>query len=219
MAKEIELKVEPEIESKQIEVGEWGLTITGALSLEEWHKALIEVQKYDGKIQWYLGDLVVYAESDPNRWTQGKYDSLIETTGYENQSLRRFASVARRFPKEFRESICAAGGTFGVTFSHFAEVASLKNDIAAKHFLEMVRDSAWTREKLRNEVIKLKNNGILPEKEELPEGYKSFKKEMGAFFKWYTPEIQEGEYDEKTWLLEVRDTIDARLKELGVLNK
>jgi hypothetical protein len=218
MTKEIEVRVAPEIESKNIQITPYGVEFLNKPTIEEWHKAVLGVQKVHGMMQFYLGDLMVFAESPVTGWGESKYQDLMDATGYEWNTLHSYATVARRFTKEFRKDVLNTDVQTSVSFEHFVRVASL-DDVPAKHFLEMVRDSKWTISKLRDEVAKYKNGGILPEKAELPEGYKSFREQIGKFFKGFTPEIEKGQYDEKTWLLEVRETIDERLQELGIINE
>jgi len=159
MTKEIEVRAAPEIESKNIEVGEWGLNITGALTPEEWHKALLEVQKYDGKLQWYLGDLVVYAEAI-NGFTsmqgqdgKSKYQNLIESTGYQSQTLKQYASVARRFTNEFRERIYEYTKFKTLSFAHFQFVASLEDNFA-EYWLKRAAENLWGVARLREALNK-----------------------------------------------------------------
>jgi hypothetical protein len=40
---------------------------------------------------------------------------------------------------------------------------------------------------------------------------------MKNFFKGYVPNLSNEEYDETSWLLEIRDVIEERLGELGVV--
>lgn len=218
MTKDLVPQVAPEIEgSKHIKITPYAVEFDGSPSIEEWHKAVLGIQKVHGMMQFYLGDLMVYAESPVTGWGESKYSDLIEHTGYDYQTLRNFASISRRFVPQFREEVLSLRKDTSLSFGHFNIVAGL-DDVPAKHFLEMVRDSRWTVEKLRNEVAKFKNGGVLPEKAErdVPIGYTSFKDVGKRLLKGYEPQDEQREYDDIAWLTEIRDWASGRLKELGV---
>lgn len=202
-----------EIESKNVEVGEWGLEFKGQLTPQEWYEAALAIQKFDGKLQWYLGDLAVYAESPVTGWGESKYADLIDATGYSYQTLRHFAKVARKFSSSFRERIMeSVPMSAHVSFSHFNEVASLE-EAFAEYWLRKAADNGWGVAKLREEINRDKET---PEKAEKPIGFISFGDRMKEFFKGYMPNLTQEEYDEKSWLLEVHDVIEERLHELGI---
>lgn len=154
-----------QVVSDNIEVGEWGLTFTEQLSPNEWYDAVLQIQKFDGKIQWYLGDLAVYAESPVTGWGESKYNELIDGTGYDYQTLRIFASVARRFDNDKRKKILESVATSQhVSFSHFREVAPLDDNFAF-YWLQKAAESAWGVAKLRDEIRKWKETKELPKEE------------------------------------------------------
>lgn len=221
MSKEIEVKVTEEVQgSEHIKFSPYGVTFEGSPTIKEWHQAVLGVQKVHGMLQFYLGDLMVYAESPVTGWGQSKYEDLIANTGYEYATLVEFTTVARRFSITFREEILGKqlGSSLTVSFKHFKMVASL-DDVPAKYYLEQARDQKWTVAKLREEVAKFKNHGVLPEpeeKRELSVGERSFATQAKKFFKGYVPNIDDREYTEQEWLLEIRDVIDERLNEMGV---
>lgn len=84
--------------------------------------------------------MVVYAESPVTGWGE-KYADLVELTGYESQSLMNYATVARKFPVEFREEILHAH--VGVSWGHFQKVQGLDLD-TAKHFLTTAGEAGWS---------------------------------------------------------------------------
>ena len=135
-------------------------------SIEEWHRAVLGVQKAHGMTQFYLGDLMAFAESDVTGWGQSKYDKLVEATGYEYGYLRQLAALSRRFSPEFRKNVFVQTNKSGnVTHSHFSLVAPL-DDERAFHFLTQVAEGRWTVAKLREEVAKSKGVIRKPAKEE-----------------------------------------------------
>ncbi len=217
MSKEIEAVIDAnEIETKNVEVGEWGLTFKGQLTTDEWLDVALNIQKFDGKIQWYLGDLAVYAESPTTGWGESKYAKLLEGTGYEYQTLRHYASISRRFDRDFRERVHMNAQNNTVSFGHFQIVAPLDDNFAA-YWLEKAGNNGWGVAKLREEIRKWKESrGEIAEREEKPIGFVSFGNQMKEFFKGFVPQLTHEEYDEQTWLLEVHDTIEERLHDLGI---
>lgn len=166
MTKDIEVQVDAEVvDSKNIRITPYGVEFENKPTIEEWHKAVQGVQKIHGMMQFYLGDLMVFAESPVTGWGENKYEDLMVATGYDYNVLANMTRVARRFDPKFREEILNVNIKNPVPFTAFQEVASLE-DVPAKYYLEMVRDSRWTIAKLREEVAKFKNKGILPKKVE-----------------------------------------------------
>jgi len=219
MTKEIEAVVNiSEIETKNVEVGEWGLNIKGQLTTEEWLDVALSIQKFDGKIQWYLGDLAVYAESGVTGWGESKYADLIEATGYEYNTLKKYAGVARRFPEVWRKTFLEKQGDLSlhISFSHFKEVMALEDNFAA-YWLQKSGENAWGVNKLGEEIRKWKEGrGELVEKEEKLVGIVTYKQQHDSFIRRYPPTHPEKEYDEVTYLLEIYDGAKARLQELGI---
>lgn len=209
MTTDIIPQVNKEIESKNIEVGEWGLTFKGQLTIQEWYDTALTIQKFDGKMQWYLGDLAVYAESPVTGWGESKYADLVAATGYSPESLSNMARVARRFPISFREKMPLRNG---ISFNHFAVVVKLE-DAFAEYWLKKAAENGWGVAKLREEINKDKE---APEKEEKPIGYTSFAEKTKEFFRGYVPNLSQEEYDEESWLLEIHDVITGRLHDLGI---
>jgi hypothetical protein len=140
------------IESKNVEVGEWGLNFKNQLTVEEWFNTVIALQKVDGKIQWYLGDLAVYAESITTGWGESKYKDLVKATGYDEGTLRVMANVARRFPSEFRANVLSRDNAFErLSFHHFRAVAPL-DDSYANYWLTKAAEGGWGVARLRDEI-------------------------------------------------------------------
>lgn len=130
-------------------------------TIDEWLSVVNRVQKIHGMSQFYLGDLIVFAESPVTGWGESKYTDLIEATGYDYQTLRIFASVARRFNPTVRKLVYSNKQiTNSVTFAHFQHVASL-DDEHALYFLEKVAEGRWTVRRLREEIERLKNRNIV----------------------------------------------------------
>lgn len=219
MSAEIEVKVADEVVgSENIKITPYAIEFAGSPTIEEWHKAVLGIQKVHGMMQFYLGDLIVFADSPVTGWGESKYQALIEQTGYDYQTLRVFAAVSRRFTPDFRKQILEYVATSQhVSWGHFREVMAL-GDIPARHFLEMVSKARWSVVKLREEVRKYGN--MKPEVEgdaEIPEGRVPFNSMTRQALKGFQPTRDDG-YNEVDWLLEMKDWIETRLRELNVLD-
>lgn len=229
-SKDIEPKIRVEdIEHEgRIEMGEWGLTIKQELTFKDWLDAVIGLQKFDGKIQWYLGDLAVFAEADIRGWdtkdkkdkdSKSKYEKLVESTGYEVQTMRTFASVARRFPEQFRINVLSQDNTSTLSWSHFKAVAPLDDNFAV-YFLIKASEQGWGKDKLRDEIRKWKiERGEIDEPREEPVSFRTFKEQDKKAWKDYTPMARDNfEYDETSYWLEIRDYANEQLHRLGIVD-
>jgi hypothetical protein len=143
-----------QIESQNIKVTPYGLEFTGAVSLKEWKRAMLGLQKAETMIQFYLGDLFIYAESAVDGWGKLTYQDLEEHSGYDNGTLRNYKWVARRFPPAFREALSPRGDI--CAFSHYKEVASIDDDQEAFRLLKTTNKAGWSVEKLHDEVKRSK---------------------------------------------------------------
>lgn len=204
------------IKSPNIKATQYGIEFTGNPSIKEWYQAVQAVQRVNGMCQWYLGDLIVYAESPVTGWGESKYEDLLEATGYEYSTLAGFAKVARRFSPEIREAVLEKDlRTYAnVSFGHFERVAPL-SDEKALYFLEMVRDGGWSVAKLREEIARYKNGGTLPkpreeEVEELPDGWAELKQSHSV---GYVPAPQSvKESGQEMYLIELTEWELKRLR-------
>lgn len=209
--------IEISTEAKSIKITEFGIEFPLAPSIKEWAETVIQVTKGYDMMQFYLGDLMVYAESPVTGWGESKYKELIAATDLDYQTLARFAQIARRFPVDFREQTLRSTerNVFGerLSWSHFKEVVSLEDD-QALHFLNTAREKRWSKDKLREEVQKFVGR---PEKVEPPVGFTSFRDIGKKIFKGYVPQKDNVEYDEKAWLIEIKEWAEEKLRnEYGV---
>jgi hypothetical protein len=127
----------------------------------EWLQALNAVNRVHSMCQFYLGDLVAHAEYE---WGH-KYTELIEATGYEYNTLARYAGISRRFTPSFREAVFGTNSKnpSGLSFTHFFVAAPL-DDEHALYFLEMCRDAGWTVARLREEIKRWQSGEALLDK-------------------------------------------------------
>lgn len=171
MSKEIEVITSEVLDTPHIEVTPYGIEfdLDHSPTIEEWRKAVVGVQKVHGMMQFYLGDLMIFAESPVTGWGDSKYADLIESTGYEYNTLKMYASISRRFSLEQRKRVYSNIQVSEVTFAHFQLVASL-DDERAMYFLERVAEGRWTVKKLREEILKAKGKELVVA-EDYPEQY------------------------------------------------
>ena len=159
----------------------------------------------------------MYAESPTTGWGESKYDDLVRETGYDKGTLKVYASIARRFNSKFRENVLIQINEFNsISFAHFQLVAPL-DDTRAEYWLKKAAESEWGVAKLREELNRGKDGSGRAESE-VSETYQSFKECGKNFFKDFTPSMRSGIYDETSWLLEVKEVIEERLEELGVID-
>jgi hypothetical protein len=153
------------IGTKSIEVTEYGIEFPGRPTLAEWKQAMLGLQKAQTRLQFYLGDMFIYAESAVTGWGQVTYDDLVAHSGYDRQTIQNFVWVARRFPSEFRKAIAAQSSARAedCAFSHYAKVAALDDDQEAMRLLKMVGKAGWSCARLTEEVRKIKYGGKEPE--------------------------------------------------------
>lgn len=157
-------------------------------NIDEWYKVVSNVQKVHGMMQFYLGDLMVFADSEMTGWGQSKYDDLIKATGYDYGYLRKITSIARRFNQEFRKNVLLQSNTNNVTFSHFELVAPLDSDEHALYFLQKVAEGRWTVAKLREEIERQRNRNIIDAEDEEGDNIPTFvqvTKEMATWARNY----------------------------------
>ncbi len=144
-----------QFDSKNITVTPYGIEFPGTPSLAEWKRAMLGLQKAATMVQFYLGDLYLYAEY---QWGGDTYKDLVEHSGYDKQTLMHFTWVSRRFPLSLREQICPRGHI--CSFSHYREVAHIPDDQQAVRLLQLAGKSGWSVERLREEVQKIKGNRL-----------------------------------------------------------
>lgn len=213
MAKELVKAVgDMDIVSDHLKVTPYAVEVRGKPSAEEWMSFFNKVSRVNSMSQFYLGDLVVCAEFE---WGD-KYTDLIQLTDYDYKTLAGYASVARRFTPKVREEIFLRAEKIP-SWTSFKLVQSLDDD-KAKYFLTMVAEGNWSTRKLEQEIARYKNGGALPDgEEEQPVGVTSFKNLGKKLMKDFFPANVNKEYDEITWLLEMRDWINSKLDEIGYI--
>lgn len=99
-----------------VEFSEFGLSITGDLTFEEWEGLGEKLFRFQKSWQWWVGDWINYGEK---KWGE-TYKAAVQVTGKAGGSLRNIASVCGKFDLSRRRD--------NLTFKHHAEVQSLEPD-------------------------------------------------------------------------------------------
>ncbi|RLD64000.1 MAG: hypothetical protein DRI84_09090, partial [Bacteroidetes bacterium] len=136
--------------SDKIDISDKGIKITGELSENEWFEALSYCNNMSEKIQWVIGELLIYGEKKKYR----KYEEMIASSNYKYQTLRNIKSVTERVELSRRQD--------SLTFSHHQEVAKLEPE-KQKEFLDRASDERLSVRELRSEIRKDSLTDKVPE--------------------------------------------------------
>jgi hypothetical protein len=120
------------------------LTPTGAMisddvSLENWGRALKACQSVANATAWALGDLLVFADDHPGFGE--RYSQYLDLTGKSYSTLTKAIYLSRQFPPAERVE--------GVSWSHHAEAAAIKDKQERHTLLHQAKEEGWTREQMR----------------------------------------------------------------------
>jgi hypothetical protein len=121
-----------------------GLRFSGRLSFEQWCEVGRRVGVRANASMWWLGDWLVYGE----RAYGARYLGALAVTGLDYQTLRNYATVARRFAVSRRRE--------GLSFHHHAEVCSL-TDEEQDRWLDRAAAAGWSRNELRRRLRAVRN--------------------------------------------------------------
>jgi hypothetical protein len=125
-----------------------GLTLDELLSFEDWKGIGRRVVKLGNASAWWLGDWIAFGQRKYGR----RYKEALLITGLEYQTLRNYASIARRFEPERRRN--------DLSFQHHAEVATL-SDSEQDRWLALAAGNHWSRNELRRRLTeKLKTRAL-----------------------------------------------------------
>jgi N6-adenosine-specific RNA methylase IME4 len=116
-----------------------GLEITGKPTVPEWEECGTFLRRAEGAVQWWIGDWINYGE-----WAYGdKYRHATEMTGFDYQTLRNSAWVARSIDVSLRRD--------NISYSIYKELAVL-NAERQRYWLARVIDEGLTVAQLRAEL-------------------------------------------------------------------
>ncbi|MBR7826382.1 LmbU family transcriptional regulator [Actinospica sp. MGRD01-02] len=115
------------------------LLLREGLTIEEWTRIGVQLDRTMDSSTWWLGDWLVYGRS---RFPE-RYRRVIEVTAFDYQTLRNYAWVANRVPPPRRRP--------ALSFQHHAEVAALDAALQSE-WLALAEQNRWSRNRLRTEV-------------------------------------------------------------------
>ena len=116
-----------------------GLRFSGRLSFEQWCEVGRRVGVRANASMWWLGDWLIYGE----RTYGTRYLDAMAVTGLDYQTLRNYATVARRFSVPRRRS--------ELSFHHHAELCSLPDE-QQDGWLDRAVAGGWSRNELRRRL-------------------------------------------------------------------
>lgn len=109
------------------------------LTIEEWKRIGVQLDRTMDSSTWWLGDWLVYGRS---RFPE-RYRKVIEVTAFDYQTLRNYAWVANRVAPLRRRP--------ALSFQHHAEVAAL-DPAMQEEWLALAERNRWSRNRLRSEL-------------------------------------------------------------------
>jgi len=116
-----------------------GLRFPTEVTFDSWQRAGVQISRIVDSFAWCLGDWLVYGQQ---RYTD-RYRTAIDAIGLDYQTLRNYASVARRVDLPRRRST--------LSFQHHAEVAALP-DLEQEAWLSRAEEGGWSRNQLRQHL-------------------------------------------------------------------
>jgi hypothetical protein len=126
-----------------------GLRFSAGMSFDRWVEIGRRVRAHEDASLWWLGDWLNYGR----QMYGSRYQSGIELTGLEYQTLRNYAMVARRFDLSRRRD--------KLSFQHHAEVCALPSD-AQERWLDSCEREHLTRNQLRHRLRNERQRNVLP---------------------------------------------------------
>lgn len=109
------------------------------LRFETWQELGARIGRHWNGASWWLGDWLVFGRMKYGR----RYKEAVEVTGFDYQTLRNYAVVARRFPPSRRRD--------DLSFQHHAEVCALP-DAEQDRWLDAASTHHWSRNELRRKM-------------------------------------------------------------------
>jgi hypothetical protein len=116
-----------------------GLRFPAEVTFDSWQRAGVQISRIVDSFAWCLGDWLVYGQQ---RYTD-RYRKAVDAIGLDYQTLRNYASVARRVDLPRRRST--------LSFQHHAEVAALP-DLEQETWLSRAEEGGWSRNQLRQHL-------------------------------------------------------------------
>jgi hypothetical protein len=115
------------------------LLLREGLTIEEWSRIGVQLDRTMDSSTWWLGDWLVYGRA---RYPE-RYRRVVEITSFDYQTLRNYAWVANRVAPGRRRP--------ALSFQHHAEVAAL-DPALQDEWLALAERNRWSRNRLRGEI-------------------------------------------------------------------
>jgi Thioredoxin len=116
-----------------------GLQLPANLSFDRWRAFGQRLGGLANASTWWLGDWAAYGE----RRFGERYTAAMAVTGFDYQTLRNYAYIARRFDVSRRRDT--------LSFAHHAEVAALPAS-EQEEWLDRAEQNGWSRNELRTRL-------------------------------------------------------------------
>ena len=120
-----------------------GIVFDGDVSAEDWEKAGEQFARYEGGLNWWIGDWLLYGEGRP-KWGD-KYESAVEMFGQDIGRLQDAKSLAKEFEFSRRRE--------NLSWSFHKEVWGLEEP-DQEELLDEAVETGWKQKDLRTAVRK-----------------------------------------------------------------
>lgn len=168
------------------------LTIPENTTQDEWNEVGRVIQQMQGAIQWWIGDLLVFAE-----WRWGEtYQEMANKIGYEVKSLRTYKYVASRVDVSIRMDT--------LSYGHHALVAQMEPDEQG-YWLNLAVGKGWSISQLRQAI-----KGTPPA---LPDEFALFLAENHRKFLHFARKLKKAGLGDKLQISQLVDVEIERLEE------
>lgn len=118
-----------------------GLKIAEDVSQEDWEIFGDVILRFNGTIQWLLGDWLAYGENHQYGKT---YEEVADLTGYKVETLYNFVWVAKRIDISSRNE--------NLSFKHHFLVASFEDKETQEAWLQTAAESNWSTRTLQTQI-------------------------------------------------------------------
>ena len=135
-----------------------GIRFDPVLPFEQWQQIGLRLALHASASTWWLGDWLAYGQYKYGR----RYRNAISATGLDYQTLRNYASVARRFELSRRRD--------KLSFQHHAEVCALPRS-EQDAWLDRAEQNHWARNELRRQLRLARRQLVGPEDPSEPDSF------------------------------------------------
>jgi hypothetical protein len=127
------------VRSRQLRFTSTGASFDPRLPFHAWQEIGRKVGRHASTTGWWLGDWLAFGQFKYGP----RYREAIAATGLDYQTLRNYATVARRFEPARRRA--------DLSFQHHAEVCALPNEDQDR-LLALAAALGWSRNELRRQA-------------------------------------------------------------------